>query len=331
MAHQLCGQNPLLKPFDALFPLRVVSEQNRAAEEGEPFSLDHILRGLCIQNREVQLSRADGLQFTLLISAGSLLDREKNEVIGCVVTLMDISERKQREKELKNLNFVLQTIRSVNQLISQEKDRDALIQSTCNIVAETLGDSSAWITLVDDAGKVQMHAESGFGKDFQPMAEWLNRNELPDCARKALAQPGVVVTEDLASSCGDCPLADKVTTRDALTTRFEHRGTVYGLLSVYTPAEFLALEVQELFQEVAGDIAFGLHSIELDRARQKAVAALKKQVAHVERLNQIFVGREHRMVELKREVNALLEQLGQPPKYGTPALVNGREEEERSE
>jgi len=55
--------------------------------------------------------------------------------------------------------------------------------------------------------------------------------------------------------------------------------------------------------------------------RKKAEEALKKQMTHVERLNSLFVGREHRMVELKREVNALLEELGVPPKYEAPEMV----------
>jgi len=61
--------------------------------------------------------------------------------------------------------------------------------------------------------------------------------------------------------------------------------------------------------------------------RKKAKEALKKQMVHVERLNQLFVGREHRMVELKREVNALLAKLGEPPKYEAPEMVDKLKED----
>jgi len=35
----------------------------------------------------------------------------------------------------------------------------------------------------------------------------------------------------------------------------------------------------------------------------------------------LLVGRERRMIELKREINLLLEKLGQPPKYEVPEQV----------
>ena len=46
----------------------------------------------------------------------------------------------------------------------------------------------------------------------------------------------------------------------------------------------------------------------------------------IERLNKLFIGREHRMIELKREVNTLLERLGQSKKYEIPDHVKERGE-----
>ncbi|MCG2722697.1 MAG: PAS domain S-box protein, partial [Thermodesulfovibrionales bacterium] len=52
--------------------------------------------------------------------------------------------------------------------------------------------------------------------------------------------------------------------------------------------------------------------------RKKAENILAEKMHELERLNRLFIGREHRMVELKKEVNALLEQLGQKKKYKAP-------------
>lgn len=56
--------------------------------------------------------------------------------------------------------------------------------------------------------------------------------------------------------------------------------------------------------------------------RKKAEAVLHERVAELaranadlERFNQLSVGREQRMIELKREVNALLAQAGKPPAH----------------
>jgi PAS domain S-box-containing protein len=52
--------------------------------------------------------------------------------------------------------------------------------------------------------------------------------------------------------------------------------------------------------------------------RKNAENILTEKMHEVERLNRLFIGREHRMVQLKGEVNALLEQLGQKKKYMSP-------------
>jgi PAS domain S-box-containing protein len=59
--------------------------------------------------------------------------------------------------------------------------------------------------------------------------------------------------------------------------------------------------------------------------RKQADEVLKKRAAELERFHRLSVGRELQMVELKKQVNHLAEQAGQPPPYdlaflGTPAL-----------
>jgi PAS domain S-box-containing protein len=63
-----------------------------------------------------------------------------------------------------------------------------------------------------------------------------------------------------------------------MTVRLEHNnGKVYGLLSANLPAKFLS-EPEEcsLFEEVAGDIAFALHSMELEQERKQAEETLQQ-------------------------------------------------------
>ncbi|MDP8239798.1 MAG: PAS domain S-box protein [Candidatus Hatepunaea meridiana] len=51
--------------------------------------------------------------------------------------------------------------------------------------------------------------------------------------------------------------------------------------------------------------------------RKRSEEALKKQMEEIEKTNRLFMGREYRIVEMKREVNELLEKLGQPKKYSS--------------
>ena len=49
--------------------------------------------------------------------------------------------------------------------------------------------------------------------------------------------------------------------------------------------------------------------------RKKAEAEIKKQLQELQRWHEVMLGRENRNIELKREVNELLAQLKEPPRY----------------
>jgi len=193
-----------------------------------------------------------------------------------VASLMDITERKQAEERVKHLNLVLRAIRNVNQLIVKEKNRERLLKGACNNLVETRGYYSAWIALLNESGKLETYAEAGIGKAILPMVETLKKGELIVCGKKALKQQEVVTIKDPASTCLECPLKKHHSGRRAMTIRLEYDGKVYGLMSVAI-SDHLAddQEEQSLFKEVAEDIAFSIHNIELDEERKQAEENLK--------------------------------------------------------
>jgi len=189
----------------------------------------------------------------------------------------DITERKQAEEKIKHLNLVLRAIRSVNQLITKEKNRERLLQGVCNNLIKTRGYHSAWIALLDESGKLETYAEAGLGKAFLPMIELLKKGRLTACGKKALKQQKVVITKDPASTCTECPLAQEHSGRGAMSTRLEHDKKVYGLMTVSIPTHLADnQEEQSLFKEVARDIAFSIRNIELDEERKQAGENVKK-------------------------------------------------------
>jgi PAS domain S-box-containing protein len=186
-------------------------------------------------------------------------------------TVQDITERKQAEEKLHHLNLVLRAIREVNQLIVKERDRDALIHKTCEILIKTRGYYNVWIALMDEEGTYITSAEAGLGKDFAPMKKLLKEGQWPACAKKALSKKELVITEEPKTECMDCPLSAKYAGRGAYTICLAHNGRNYGILSVSVP-ELSIGDKQEhgLIREAAGDIGFALHSIEVEKDRKKA-------------------------------------------------------------
>ncbi|MBW2630493.1 MAG: transporter substrate-binding domain-containing protein [Deltaproteobacteria bacterium] len=231
-----------------------------------------------IRTLELEHICKDGSAIWVEMKVSALRDPD-GRWVGILGVTRDITNRKKAEEKIKHLNLVLSAIRNVNQIVVTEKDRGHLIQRACDNLTETRGYYNSWIVLLDEAGRYVTSAEAGLGKDFLPMVEMLKRGELALRVKNALSKAGVVVTEDPASTCTDCPLSEKYAGRSAMTVRLEHGGKVYGVLSVSILKDFvLNEEEQGLFKEVAGDIAFALHGIEMEKIRKKAEDQIRRSL-----------------------------------------------------
>jgi diguanylate cyclase (GGDEF)-like protein/PAS domain S-box-containing protein len=123
-AHQLCGQNLLFQPFDDIFPLQLcqsewqtprseeleakVKEEDNIYDIQKRFSVATVLNGESFQGVEVFFQQKDGQQFNLLLNA-RLLSNPESCLKGCILTLTDITIRKQAELELQRAKADLET------------------------------------------------------------------------------------------------------------------------------------------------------------------------------------------------------------------------------
>jgi PAS domain S-box-containing protein len=95
--------NLLRQPFQEVLPLRL-QVQGSAADlsSGELFSLSAVLQGEIFHGVEASCKRRDGRELYVLLNAGPLYD-EQGSVLGCVVSLTDVTERKRAEEETQRL------------------------------------------------------------------------------------------------------------------------------------------------------------------------------------------------------------------------------------
>lgn len=194
-------------------------------------------------------------------------------------------ERQQTTQRIEHLNLILRAIRRIDQLISKEKNFINFIKGVCNSMTEDCGCYSAWLAVLDDTRNLVASAEAGLGDAFLPMLERLERGEFTDCGLTALSRSMPVLIKDPLSSCPECPLSSLYDGRCVLTCRLEYDGNVYGLFSVSIPKEFiLDIEMEQLFQDVADDISFALHSFELKKERNWAEGALKRNEEKLENI-----------------------------------------------
>ncbi|MBI2191517.1 MAG: PAS domain S-box protein [Planctomycetes bacterium] len=121
VACRLCSENPLLHPFDAMFPLQLAS--------GRPFDLTLILGGQVLRALEVLFRRDDSPLFLL---SGDPLFHDPGGLFGCIITLTDITERKRTEEALREshlrLGQALKELKTTQQQVIQQERLRALGQ-----------------------------------------------------------------------------------------------------------------------------------------------------------------------------------------------------------
>jgi PAS domain S-box-containing protein len=180
--------------------------------------------------------------------------------------------RRLAEAEARSEHFkqVLEAVRAVNQLIISEEDPLQLIKVACRLLIETMGYLNAWIALWDhETRAVVATADAGFTDGFVVLDERLQAGQYPECVCDAFDHGNIIIVKDPSSECRQCPLASEYRGRAGLSRRLHHGGRIYGILSVSVPAAYaFDEEEQALFGELATNLSFALHKIEVERIRR---------------------------------------------------------------
>ncbi|GAB6096605.1 hypothetical protein JCM14469_28580 [Desulfatiferula olefinivorans] len=180
------------------------------------------------------------------------------------------------EAQAEHIKNILLTIRRVHQLLAAEDDPLRLIERVCRVLIQSLGYDNAWIALLDsDARTVTASASAGFGGKFSPMARALQEGRFTRCMDHTLDSGVLVVVDNPDVQCPDCPLSGTYSERSGFSTRLEHDGSIFGILSVCVSPDYARSdEEQGLFRDLAGDLAFALHRLSDARKLKDSEAAV---------------------------------------------------------
>ena len=248
------------------------------APEDHPRAIKNMQKTLkngSIPNMEYTFLKKDGTTFPGELSSSVIQDKDGTPQ-GFIAVTRDITERKKSEEKIKHLNLVLNAIRNVNRLIVKERNRKKLIQKACRSLTQTRGYSSSWIALFDQNKKLTAFASSGLGKHSQKLEAQFNRGELIECGHRALKQTGIVSIDNPQKTCKECPLLGTEILSRTITIRLEHGDKILGLFSAQLPLHWAEdPKERNLFEEVAHDLAFALHSIEAEKKRKLAEQNLR--------------------------------------------------------
>ena len=224
----------------------------------------------------------------------------------------NIEQKERAEKRISYLNSLLLAIRNINQIIVREKDPIRMIKGACENLVNTRGFQSTWIALFGESGHFVAGEQGGLAKDFSYIVEQLKRGTMTYCTQVALNRAGVNYINDPSSVCPACILARKALCREAISIRLEHDGKVFGVMTVLRSETYPQDErEQELIKEVAGDIAFALKGMELEKEKRRVEEVLKKSEERYrtlveESFDGIFIQKGTKIIFANRRLHEML-------------------------
>jgi GAF domain-containing protein/DNA-binding response OmpR family regulator len=235
----------------------------------------------------------------------------------------EIAERKSAEARVIRLNRIYSVLSGINTTIVRVREEGELFREACRIAVEHGRFIFAWIGKLDaDSQQVAPVAQAGCDDGYRAQINLTSHENTPgSCAltAQALTEAKPVICNDIA---GDERMA-------AWRSEAQGRGyrsvAVFPLIMEDKPVGVFVLyatetgvfdeEEMKLLVEMSGDISFALESFRLEARRKLAESKLAEQFEELRRWHDATLGREMRTIELKREVNELLGQAGQPPRY----------------
>jgi PAS domain S-box-containing protein len=195
----------------------------------------------------------------------------------------DITGRKHAQERIAHLNRVLESIRTIDQLIVRVQDKDALLTGACEILCEVSGYYFVWIGLVEEGHmRVVPAAHWGFEDGYLKTiaVTWDDTPGGRGPMGTAIRTKRPCVFSDLANNPDFAPWRDKAAKRGyrslmAVPVIIGKR--VYGALGVYSDrVDVFDDEEAALMVEMAEDIAFALNAIEAETERRRSEEALKE-------------------------------------------------------
>ena len=178
----------------------------------------------------------------------------------------------------EHLKDIFYAIRAVNRLIVKEKDRERLVQGVCDALTQNHGYASSRIVLLDEDEEIISIVESGEQSSVSSSAVRVEGETPCRCMQQVIQQNEVVIRQD-GKDFPDHIAFPEGTRGKTMSVCLAYEDRVYGLLSVATPASYIIdEEEQKLFAEVAGDISFALHNIELQEERKLTVNRVQRDL-----------------------------------------------------
>lgn len=184
--------------------------------------------------------------------------------------------------DIFRLKSVLHAIRRVNSLILHQKERSTLIQGICDVLVESREYDKVGITLLDEEEEV---ITSAFAELESNDAWWVEERpvfEDKDALGSVLKQSGVVTLGVRQLDCGNWSVPEAANDHLTLAMRLEYQEQCFGIMVVKAVIAMAENgEERQWLQEMANDIAYAIHNINIEEesahARRRMERSLREK------------------------------------------------------
>jgi PAS domain S-box-containing protein len=217
--------------------------------------------------------------------AGEGPGRHPIRTIGAV---LDVTDRRHAEEQLRRLNSIHLTLSHTNQAIVRASSEAELLERSCQIAVEYGGFALVWIGLLDQDGFLPAVAAAGPARAYLDgikvtVNERLSEGRGP--SGEALRSGAHVIVNDFASSERMRPWWERGRAfgiESSAAFPLFGAGRVIGALCVYsTVRDHFGEREISLLDDMAADISFGLESLDRAAALDRSLKQLRDVEAAV--------------------------------------------------
>lgn len=215
---------------------------------------------------------------TFLVSTSRLWLRREPHVL---VALQDITERKESERRIAQLNRAQAILAAVDHVILHVQERQQLLDEICRVTAEEGGFKLVWIGMVAADGSVRPVARAGETEFLEGLRVVVHDEpEGRGPVGTAIRENRAVVIEDVGRDPRMTPWlerAQRCGLHYVAAFPIEIAGKVAGSFQFYAPrAGFFDEQEIKLLTQVSDDISYALTALETIAERERAEQDLRK-------------------------------------------------------
>ena len=242
---------------------------------------DKLLKNPGSDTYEISMLHADGKMHDVVFNKATY-DNTEGNIAGIVGVMLDITERKLMEVNLRHASRLYAFLSQVNQAIVQTSSEEELFDKICQVAIESGQFLFAWIGLVDS--KTHELSPTVFaGKEDGYLSQIVVTTDQSEFAKGSSGRAFVDGIVAISSNIEDDP--DMLPWREEALARgyrssagvpIKNKDAIIGVLSLYSSeVGFFNKEETQLLQEISDDISYALDAIVSEKERVSAVEALQ--------------------------------------------------------